>query len=460
MQPAPPAGTPTGTRARRCLSQPTVPPALVRSCEDSSEAHAAAASPLDIVSPNSVAASGFTPGPASALDSPGGPPDRVAARRSPLVNRRQTEADPLSQVEGTLLEVLKSVAQVSRWKEPDICNVARLLVMSGIRTVAVLKAHVDTGTLIGKVLMSCGQQISVRTVVALRVATSVQTRSGQAALAASCVTDPDATAVDTDALLEHSTVTDWPSWEDASRIGRRASNSLFTPDAPEGAVELRRGTLSASVLPSLARSSTPPGRRCSMQDSAIMVSSMTWAALPRGTAADYRVIQLPLSQLYFYQSVIARSFSDGHSLQGTVDGLRSGSLTPEDLPLAHGLFTGRRMYFLGSRRLTCFNLAFRERDPGRLIPVLWCGAIAPGLPQGNDVTMSVLGGVIFDGRLLYEVTRDPASPDLDVQNLKKAFVGAPTPDSFAHSTGKDYYIPAAVRGRFKDKAVRSCARGS
>eukprot|EP00662_Eupelagonemidae_sp_cell21_P048907 gene48907-63384_t len=79
-----------------------------------------------------------------------------------------------------------------------------------------------------------------------------------------------------------------------------------------------------------------------------------------GAAMDYRVVEVPLCHLYFYQSVIAGHFSDGRSLQSTVDALRSGAITSKDIPLAHTMLAGRRLYCLGTRRLACFHLAWKH----------------------------------------------------------------------------------------------------
>eukprot|EP01065_Artemidia_motanka_P042803 TRINITY_DN5798_c0_g1_i1.p1 TRINITY_DN5798_c0_g1~~TRINITY_DN5798_c0_g1_i1.p1 ORF type:complete len:561 (+),score=170.44 TRINITY_DN5798_c0_g1_i1:48-1730(+) len=160
------------------------------------------------------------------------------------------------------------------------------------------------------------------------------------------------------------------------------------------------------------------------------MQSFRWTSLaqPHGTAADYRIVEIPLHHLYFYQSAIAGHFSDGRSLQQTVDGLRSGSLSPWQMPLAHAMLAGKRLYCMGTRRLTCFNFAWGRTEPDRKIPVLWNGSNnVDALPQGDDVNMQVLGGLRLDGRIVTTVERLPASEDVDVKSLRKAWMTAPAP---------------------------------
>eukprot|EP00664_Eupelagonemidae_sp_cell27_P000851 gene851-594_t len=93
---------------------------------------------------------------------------------------------------------------------------------------------------------------------------------------------------------------------------------------------------------------------------------------------------------------IAGHFSDGRRLQCTIDALRRGQVAPRQLPLAHVLLAGRRLYCMGTRRLACFHVVWGRTCPYRPIPVVWDGADAGGsaLPQGDGCAVDIMGRAV------------------------------------------------------------------
>eukprot|EP00756_Hemistasia_phaeocysticola_P031510 Hpha_TRINITY_DN16356_c1_g9::TRINITY_DN16356_c1_g9_i1::g.58677::m.58677 len=170
-----------------------------------------------------------------------------------------------------------------------------------------------------------------------------------------------------------------------------------------------------------------------------------------GGKSDYRIVEVPLKLLYFYQSAIRNSFSDGKSFQTTVDALRNGELTPYQMPLAHVNLTAGRLYCMGTRRLACLVLAFWHTNPDKLIPVLWSGkAMWTGFPQGDDVTLTVSGGgVLIDGAHWTSIRRGAPEQDVCVKSLARAYKAAQAPVSVHTNVGicsvnTDFYHPDHV----------------
>lgn len=165
-----------------------------------------------------------------------------------------------------------------------------------------------------------------------------------------------------------------------------------------------------------------------------------------GTCGHFRIVEVPLNRLYFYQSAIAGAFSDGRSLQSTVDSLRQGTITPRDMPLPHVVLRGKRLYCMGTRRLACFNFAWRRTDPAHLIPVIWDGSNNPdALPQGNDTDMIVFGGLSLDGQYLTRITRGPAELDVDVRDFRRQWMSGKPPIARITDTSlmcEEYFWPS------------------
>jgi hypothetical protein len=114
-----------------------------------------------------------------------------------------------------------------------------------------------------------------------------------------------------------------------------------------------------------------------------------------------------LRNIHFYQDYVSDRFSDGRSLQSTIDELRHGTATPSSLPplrVAKRSSDGK-YYSLCNRRLACYHHVFRN-CPDTLIPVLLRQELAANLlPQGDGKGMSVRvgGGIMLDGRLIWEI---------------------------------------------------------
>ena len=123
-------------------------------------------------------------------------------------------------------------------------------------------------------------------------------------------------------------------------------------------------------------------------------------------AAQFRIIEVPLCWLYFYQSTVAGSFTDGRGLQQTVDQLRSGEETPYTLPLMHALVVHGMFYGMGTRRLLCFHHVWGAHNPLKKIPVLFCGCACYGVPQNPEgLTMKVIGYLKLDDKYHNTVQR-------------------------------------------------------
>ena len=124
--------------------------------------------------------------------------------------------------------------------------------------------------------------------------------------------------------------------------------------------------------------------------------------------ACWRVVEVPLSWLFFYQTTVFSSFSCGMRLQDTVDELRSGVTLPHTLPLMYALVMQGKVYGMGTRRLTCFHYVWGQSDPHKLIPVLMCGKRCVGdLANHEGMVMSILGGATLDGVPVLSVERQP-----------------------------------------------------
>ncbi|KAJ9453280.1 hypothetical protein DIPPA_10157 [Diplonema papillatum] len=127
-----------------------------------------------------------------------------------------------------------------------------------------------------------------------------------------------------------------------------------------------------------------------------------------GQQAVWRVIEVPLSWLFFYQTTVAGSFSDGRSLQSTVDDLRSGGESPFTLPLMHCLIVDKKLYGMGTRRLLCYHHLWDATEPRKLIPVLFCNKLCDGCTRNADgLSMAVIGTTLLDGSMRAVVERRP-----------------------------------------------------
>eukprot|EP00756_Hemistasia_phaeocysticola_P024471 Hpha_TRINITY_DN15950_c1_g1::TRINITY_DN15950_c1_g1_i1::g.70678::m.70678 len=169
-----------------------------------------------------------------------------------------------------------------------------------------------------------------------------------------------------------------------------------------------------------------------------------------GYAKDFRIVEIPLKHLYFYQNAIAGHFSDGHSLQSTVDGLRSGSLTTRQLPLPHVMLVGGRMYCMGTRRLTVFQYLWGKKNPDIRVPVIWSGGYqSTAHPQGNDTHLRIIGGTTVDKITLVEFVRPLTGGDVDVKDIRRQYEKGLVPTiktAYVPGTkiclGEDYFYPA------------------
>eukprot|EP01063_Lacrimia_lanifica_P032289 TRINITY_DN5495_c5_g1_i1.p1 TRINITY_DN5495_c5_g1~~TRINITY_DN5495_c5_g1_i1.p1 ORF type:complete len:452 (+),score=118.50 TRINITY_DN5495_c5_g1_i1:80-1435(+) len=122
---------------------------------------------------------------------------------------------------------------------------------------------------------------------------------------------------------------------------------------------------------------------------------------------EWRVVQVPLEWLYYYQTTIAGAFgASGGLLQRTIDELRDGAATPYTLPLMHVVAINGVLYGMGCRRLLCFMHVWGMTEPGRMIPVLFNGRATEGIaPNPTGMSMKVLGMASLDGVIVGEVTR-------------------------------------------------------
>jgi hypothetical protein len=116
---------------------------------------------------------------------------------------------------------------------------------------------------------------------------------------------------------------------------------------------------------------------------------------------------LPLRHIFFYQDYVSDKFSDGRSLQTTIDELRRGISTPATIPPLRVArrSTDGKYYSLCNRRLACYHYVFRQ-NPDADIPVLMRREQASYMmPQGDGqgVAVRVGGGAVIDGRLVWEI---------------------------------------------------------
>eukprot|EP01063_Lacrimia_lanifica_P009636 TRINITY_DN16576_c0_g1_i1.p1 TRINITY_DN16576_c0_g1~~TRINITY_DN16576_c0_g1_i1.p1 ORF type:complete len:543 (+),score=159.13 TRINITY_DN16576_c0_g1_i1:67-1629(+) len=140
-------------------------------------------------------------------------------------------------------------------------------------------------------------------------------------------------------------------------------------------------------------------------------------------AAVWRVVEVPLSCLYFYQTTVAGHFGDGTSMQRTVDELRAGTSSPHTLPLMHALVIEGKFYGMGTRRLTCYHHVWGEGDPHRSIPVLFCNSRTTGYDYNHQgLAMKVIGFLTLDGRDQASVARRPRTgPPLTGAHLQQEY---------------------------------------
>eukprot|EP01063_Lacrimia_lanifica_P005870 TRINITY_DN13539_c0_g1_i1.p1 TRINITY_DN13539_c0_g1~~TRINITY_DN13539_c0_g1_i1.p1 ORF type:complete len:357 (+),score=82.79 TRINITY_DN13539_c0_g1_i1:54-1124(+) len=134
---------------------------------------------------------------------------------------------------------------------------------------------------------------------------------------------------------------------------------------------------------------------------------------PIRTRAMWRVVEVPLDWLYFYQTCVAGSFSDGKPLQETIDELRSGMVSPYTIPLMHALCIDGRLYGMGTRRLLCFHTVWGSVYPEKKIPILFCNHSATGATYNEcGLHMRMFGQTRIDGGYLSQVSRRPPRRNL------------------------------------------------
>jgi hypothetical protein len=107
---------------------------------------------------------------------------------------------------------------------------------------------------------------------------------------------------------------------------------------------------------------------------------------------------IPLNVLRYYQNSVHSSFSDGKGLDGTIQQLRDGLVTPESIRRMRVLVctaTGV-VYAMTNRRLTCYDMVYGASDPKRLMPVRIQQA-ADLNPQGDGRTVRVYPGIRTPG---------------------------------------------------------------
>jgi hypothetical protein len=127
------------------------------------------------------------------------------------------------------------------------------------------------------------------------------------------------------------------------------------------------------------------------------------------TRPSYRVIELPLKDIYFYQNYISNVFMDGRPLTDTIEALQAGTITPLTLPLIECLKYRGKWYAIGNRRLACFQYVFRDK-PDTLIPVqaLELGDHDICNASGSGTQVQVGGGIrivdVVDKELLQELS--------------------------------------------------------
>eukprot|EP00756_Hemistasia_phaeocysticola_P004685 Hpha_TRINITY_DN12951_c0_g1::TRINITY_DN12951_c0_g1_i1::g.164494::m.164494 len=208
----------------------------------------------------------------------------------------------------------------------------------------------------------------------------------------------------------------------STMAGKTALPTSAAPASPEAAAMGASSSRGRPPVPPSPVALANSGQQL-LEDSHGESFRWTSLAMPHGSASDYRIVEVPLNHLYFYQSAIAGSFSDGRSIQSTVDGLRNGTITPRDMPLAHAMLCGKRLYCMGTRRLTCFNFAWKKMDPTHKVTVLWNGSNnRDAMPQGNDIDMTVFGGLRIDNRFVTRVSRGPAEEEVDVRDLRRQWM--------------------------------------
>ncbi|KAH3759365.1 hypothetical protein Pelo_8843 [Pelomyxa schiedti] len=91
------------------------------------------------------------------------------------------------------------------------------------------------------------------------------------------------------------------------------------------------------------------------------------------------------ADLYFTHSKIRPTFSCGRPLMVTLESIRNGTITPEDLPIITAMVQGDTMYSLNNRRLYVFKQCRKE-----------------GLLTNNEVCFSLHSRIPFNA--IHQIT--------------------------------------------------------